>query len=406
MRRKRKNFSDTGKIRKHFKGNFNRYYERRGLNLDFSGDGQAMALCPFHQDNKPSFSINTATGQFHCFGCNEKGDIFTFEALKKRLSIKNDFSKILKSIADEFKIPLEDKTPTDTNKTRPLRKRRRRKRSGTNDEAVIKYTYRNENGRPLYMNCRGKEKDFWQCLPDGTKKLGNVQRVPYHLPELIKADTVLFVEGEKDVHTAESFGFMATTTSSSTSWKPGMAKWFEDKNVFLIPDNDDPGRKYMEKVGVDLHGVANTLKWINLPHRGREGFDLTDFAERFKGPRSVNSRLRIYISRTRPYIPKGAPISAKEIMNMKFPKIKWAVPDILPEGLSILASKPKIGKSIMAMNIGLSITTENKVMDHIEADYGPVIYLALEDTTKRLNNRLETMLVDQSAPGNLFFYTE
>lgn len=35
-----------------------------------------MACCPFHDDSSPSLSINDDIGYYHCFGCNESGDIF------------------------------------------------------------------------------------------------------------------------------------------------------------------------------------------------------------------------------------------------------------------------------------------------------------------------------------------
>src|SRR2546423_15287160 len=37
-----------------------------------------IALCPFHAEKTPSFSINANEGLYYCFGCQAKGDVITF----------------------------------------------------------------------------------------------------------------------------------------------------------------------------------------------------------------------------------------------------------------------------------------------------------------------------------------
>jgi DNA primase len=45
--------------------------------LTVSGENY-IALCPFHEDHKPSFVVFPKTRQFHCFGCGAHGDVLTF----------------------------------------------------------------------------------------------------------------------------------------------------------------------------------------------------------------------------------------------------------------------------------------------------------------------------------------
>jgi len=40
---------------------------------------------------------------------------------------------------------------------------------------------------------------------------------------------------------------------------------------------------------------------------------------------------------------------------MVFPPIRWIVPDVLPEGATILAGRPKLGKSWMALDMALAV---------------------------------------------------
>jgi RecA-family ATPase len=99
--------------------------------------------------------------------------------------------------------------------------------------------------------------------------------------------------------------------------------------------------------------------------------------------------------------------NAAELLQMEIPEPKWAVSEILPEGLSLLAGKPKRGKSMMALNLAISITNGGLALGGFEAVKGPVICLALEDTKRRLQKRLSQMLsYGGEASEKLIFYNE
>lgn len=102
----------------------------------------------------------------------------------------------------------------------------------------------------------------------------------------------------------------------------------------------------------------------------------------------------------------GTGFNAEELLNMKLPEAKWAVPGILPEGLTILGGKPKMGKSILCLNLCIAIASGGKAFGHIDVEAGPVLYLALEDTKRRLQTRIKAMLQNGSAPENLHLETE
>jgi len=103
-------------------------------------------------------------------------------------------------------------------------------------------------------------------------------------------------------------------------------------------------------------------------------------------------------------IPEG--ISAADLMQMDFPEPKWAVPGILPEGLNILGGKPKQGKSILSLNIGIAIASGGKALGQIDVKQGKVIYFALEDPYRRLKERMVQMLQGRPAPRDLYLFNQ
>ena len=100
-------------------------------------------------------------------------------------------------------------------------------------------------------------------------------------------------------------------------------------------------------------------------------------------------------------------LSAADLMEMELPEPCWVVPGILPEGLGILAGNPKLGKSWLALNICLAVACGGAALGQIAVESGDVLYLALEDTKRRLQSRLRKMLPQgQKAPARLHLATE
>ncbi len=100
----------------------------------------------------------------------------------------------------------------------------------------------------------------------------------------------------------------------------------------------------------------------------------------------------------------GQGFTAADLQTMQFPPIRWIVPQILPEGLTILAGKPKVGKSWLALDCALAVAIGGSVLGR-ECEPGPVLCLALEDNQRRLQRRLNRIGPDQQWPDTLQFYT-
>jgi len=81
-------------------------------------------------------------------------------------------------------------------------------------------------------------------------------------------------------------------------------------------------------------------------------------------------------------------LSADEILTTDWPEPVWAIPNLLPAGLTILAGRPKIGKSWLALQIAQAVAAGGCALgEHV--DKGPILYLALEDNERRLQTRMQ-----------------
>jgi RecA-family ATPase len=98
--------------------------------------------------------------------------------------------------------------------------------------------------------------------------------------------------------------------------------------------------------------------------------------------------------------------SAAELMAAHFPEPKWAVPGMICEGVNLFCGPPKVGKSWAALGLALDIAAGTQAFGSIPVNQGEVLYLALEDTARRLQSRMRTLLAGNAAPADLTIVTE
>src|SRR5215469_16648043 len=99
--------------------------------------------------------------------------------------------------------------------------------------------------------------------------------------------------------------------------------------------------------------------------------------------------------------PSFSLISATDLVAREFKEPKWAVPQIIAEGLTLLAGKPKTGKSWAALDFAVAVAGGYSALGNVDCRQGDVLLLALEDNDRRLNQRLKAVLQGLPAPGAL-----
>ncbi|WP_316192414.1 MULTISPECIES: AAA family ATPase [unclassified Bradyrhizobium] len=96
----------------------------------------------------------------------------------------------------------------------------------------------------------------------------------------------------------------------------------------------------------------------------------------------------------------------RELRKKKFPPQKWIVPDLLTEGVTVLGGKPKVGKSWLALDVALAVQAGGEVLGK-KVEQGSVLFLALEDTDRRIQARVDKVLgTFKGEWPDLAYYTE
>jgi AAA domain/Primase C terminal 2 (PriCT-2) len=85
-------------------------------------------------------------------------------------------------------------------------------------------------------------------------------------------------------------------------------------------------------------------------------------------------------------------MSAAELRMMRFDPVRYVLPGFVPEGLTLLVGRPKIGKSWWALDLAVACAANRPTLGTLPPENGDVLYLALEDGWRRLQRRLDKLL--------------
>jgi hypothetical protein len=97
--------------------------------------------------------------------------------------------------------------------------------------------------------------------------------------------------------------------------------------------------------------------------------------------------------------PKPETVTAADLMSAELPPVRWCVRGVLPEGVTLLAGKPKLGKSWLALGLCVAVAAGGVALGTRQVEQGGVLFLALEDNRRRLQKRLGKMLCGPAPTG-------
>jgi len=313
------------------------------------------ARCPAHSDHRNSLSI-TDGGDKLLLKCHAG---CTSESVCNALGI---------SLSDLF----ADK-PSITGKRRA--------------EVVATYDYANESGQLEYQIRRDDQKSFkvWHRKNDKwVLGLNGQRRVLYRLEEVIAAETVYVVEGEKDADNMAANGFVATCNPfGAGKWRTDYNESLRDKIVIIIPDNDEPGQRHGLEVANHLNGIAKEIVIIELP-------GVKDITEYFEAGNTPDDLIEI-VARAetwKPVPPPPKPLTAFTIKSAnecvrdanKRPRARKVYGELVMEGeLTIIFGSTGTGKSTFAVQVG-DRAASGISDEHFSVETGPlrVLYVDFE----------------------------
>ena len=251
------------------------YRAIHGSSLKGEGaERRGYCLSTQHKDSSPSCDYNVEKNTFHCKVCEEGGSTLSLIIVAGKADNSKAALKWLSSegLIDKIAAP-----------------------SIWSNVSVI-YQYVNADGALLYEVGRWENpKKFSQRAPlakggynETNGALKGVERVPYYLPELLKAakerplEPVYVVEGEKDARNLRDIGVASTTNAQGAkfAWPVGWKDYFVGLDtVYVLADNDEAGRKAaLQRAQIIALTVPNVLITYALPGVGEKG-DVSDWLE-------------------------------------------------------------------------------------------------------------------------------
>lgn len=252
-----------------------------------NANGEYQARCPAHDDRTASL----------CIARGEKGIVMKCQA-------GCDTAAICESLGIKLRDLFYSATPAPraTSRAQPKSNAASGKRDAQKDNPTAQYTpreyptiadafgrlgvidkvydYTDASGKVLFYVVRIRLQDgkaFRQCRPAHAAQrepvvmgvLDQDKHVLYRLPEVVAAIAehrpVIVVEGEKDADNLAALGYCATTCSMGAGkWHDACSAQLRDADVYVMGDNDEPGREHAKTVAEALMETAASVHLCDI----------------------------------------------------------------------------------------------------------------------------------------------
>ena len=261
------------------------------------------------------------------------------------------------------------------------------------------YTYRDQDGAPVFRIVRKHDKRFVAQHPNGPDLwkagMGGRTPVPYRLPEILAAhpdETIFVVEGEKDADNLAALGCNTTTSPfGAGNWHTACSPHLAGREVVILPDNDDAGRAHARDVAAKLAGHARSITTLALPGLREKG-DVSDWIAAGGTLAALHGLVRD--------TPEAEPdsdgqcglgslaiINPAEWEGVDVPQREWLIDGWLASGTAaLLAGADGVGKSLLSQQLATCLATGTPFLG-MPTRETRAIYITAEDDADELHRR-------------------
>ncbi|WP_286332167.1 DNA primase, partial [Duncaniella freteri] len=355
------------------------------VNLKRSGSS-LIGSCPFHIDNKPSFSVSPVKKLYHCFSCQRGGDAISFIMDKENLT----FMDAVRKIANDNNIPIEESEATGTEEGR-ADARHRESMLVTLDiiqkffVESIRVNMTDESRKAVeYLNSRWSE-DFYSTAGIGYAPKNGLEFMDYCRRKAIPEDTLfelgMYSRGKDgSVYTTfrqrimipirNRWGRIIAYTARYIGDKANVPKYINSPTSHIYEKGetlfgiDRASRNRQSEYVIIVEGASDTLRMQSIGYDNTVaplGTAMTDsqFEQLKKITESVCFIPDSDVVDNKPYGPgfeavmangvtalkKGLHVTVRELPFSEVPMTEWDLSELYPDGVPSNASRMKPGKN-------------------------------------------------------------
>jgi AAA domain len=375
-----------------------------------NASGWHQTICPAHNDKNRSLSFRAVVGKdgnegviFHCFaGCTRQAILDAYNFTETDLSTR-----------------ASGKAPRYPSNLTLI------------DLAIDKHLHwqflfrlevfdiEKKGVKIPYFTMEGKPYERYRVRTQATAKQGiywntesQADIIPYGLQRLEdarKAKQLTLVEGESDCWTLWFHQFPALGLPGASMVKSLQGEYFTGiETVYIIQEPGTAGQKFPLEIKkrLDEVGYKGKIYAVNLWNE----FQVKDPNDLHKkDSKAFKASFETALLRAKPLHKVISKLTTHRLCDLQgetLPDTRWAIDPILPEGVTILGGKPKLGKSWFALSILLAIAAGGAALSQYPVERGQVLYISLEDNKKRLQKRSNIVLQNALASPDFEYVTE